>query len=100
MNPGPVDTGWMNDEIRATLAGASRPAVLGTPADVARLISFLLSDDGAWTTGQLIHTDGGFSSTGPMLVDGDEDLALAWPSSTHRSASTTSPAGTSGRSPA
>jgi enoyl-[acyl-carrier-protein] reductase (NADH) len=28
---------------------------------VAKLIAFLLSDDGAWTTGQLIHTDGGFS---------------------------------------
>ena len=35
---------------------------LGTPPDVARLIAFLLSDDGVWTTGQLIHTDGGFSS--------------------------------------
>jgi NAD(P)-dependent dehydrogenase (short-subunit alcohol dehydrogenase family) len=35
---------------------------LGTPADVAAIVSFLLSDDGAWTTGQLIHSDGGFSA--------------------------------------
>ena len=29
VNPGPVDTGWMNDEIRANLTGASRPAASG-----------------------------------------------------------------------
>ena len=54
VNPGPVDTGWMDDEIRASVARR-------TPADVARLVAFLLSDEGAWTTGQLIHTDGGYS---------------------------------------
>lgn len=62
VNPGPVDTGWMNDEIRAALVGRQPGGRLGTPADVARLVAFLLSDEGAWTTGQLIHTDGGFSS--------------------------------------
>ena len=62
VNPGPVDTGWMNDDVRATLAKRQPTGRLGTPADVANLIAFLLSDDGAWTTGQLIHTDGGFSS--------------------------------------
>jgi 3-oxoacyl-[acyl-carrier protein] reductase len=62
VNPGPVDTGWMNDEIREMLERRHPSGRLGTPADVAKLVSFLLSDDGAWTTGQLIHTDGGFSS--------------------------------------
>lgn len=62
INPGPVDTGWMNDEIRANLTRRQPTGRLGTPTDVAKLIAFLLSDDGAWTTGQLIHTDGGFSS--------------------------------------
>ena len=62
VNPGPVDTGWMNDEIREQIAGRQPTGRLGTPADVAKLVSFLLSDDGAWTTGQLIHTDGGYSS--------------------------------------
>ena len=52
----------MNDEIRTRLAGRQPTGRLGTPADVAGLVAFLLSDDGAWTTGQLIHTDGGFSS--------------------------------------
>jgi 3-oxoacyl-[acyl-carrier protein] reductase len=62
VNPGPVDTGWMNDEIRAELARQQPTGRLGTPTDVAALVAFLLSDDGAWTTGQLIHADGGFSS--------------------------------------
>jgi 3-oxoacyl-[acyl-carrier protein] reductase len=62
VNPGPVDTGWMNDEVREMLVQRQPSGRLGTPEDVARLVSFLLSDDGAWTTGQLIHTDGGFSS--------------------------------------
>ena len=62
INPGPVDTGWIDDELRATLASRQPTGRLGTPEDVARLVSFLLSDDGAWTSGQLIHTDGGFSA--------------------------------------
>ena len=62
VNPGPVDTGWMNDEIRAGVVSRQPTGRLGTPEDVARLIAFLLSDEGAWTTGQLIHTDGGFST--------------------------------------
>lgn len=62
VNPGPIDTGWMNDEIRAQVQRRQPTGRLGTPADVAMLIAFLLSDDGAWTTGQLIHTDGGYSS--------------------------------------
>ena len=62
VNPGPVDTGWMNDALRAELIRRQPTGRLGTPADVARIVSFLLSDDGAWTTGQLIHSDGGFSA--------------------------------------
>ena len=62
VNPGPIDTGWMTDEIRATITERQPSGRLGTPEDVAGLVAFLLSDDGAWTTGQLIHTDGGFSA--------------------------------------
>jgi 3-oxoacyl-[acyl-carrier protein] reductase len=62
VNPGPIDTGWMDDDLRAALTRRQPTGRLGTPADVARLVSFLLSDDGSWTTGQLIHADGGFSS--------------------------------------
>jgi 3-oxoacyl-[acyl-carrier protein] reductase len=62
INPGPVDTGWMDDALRVELARRQPTGRLGTPEDTARIVSFLLSDDGAWTTGQLIHSDGGFST--------------------------------------
>jgi 3-oxoacyl-[acyl-carrier protein] reductase len=62
VNPGPVDTGWMDEALREGLARQQPGGRLGAPADVARLVAFLVSDEGAWTTGQLIHTDGGFSS--------------------------------------
>jgi len=62
VNPGPVDTGWMNDDIRSGVARRQPTGRLGTPADVAKLVAFLLSEEGAWTSGQLIHTDGGYSA--------------------------------------
>jgi 3-oxoacyl-[acyl-carrier protein] reductase len=60
VNPGPTDTGWMTDEIKADLLpkmGLGRP---GRPEDAARLIGFLASDAGGWITGQTIHSEGGF----------------------------------------
>jgi 3-oxoacyl-[acyl-carrier protein] reductase len=62
VNPGPVDTGWMDAALREALARRQPGGRLGTPADVARMVAFLLSDEGAWTTGQLIHADGGFTA--------------------------------------
>jgi 3-oxoacyl-[acyl-carrier protein] reductase len=32
---------------------------LGTPADIARVVLFLASDDSAWVTGEVIHASGG-----------------------------------------
>lgn len=62
VNPGPVDTGWMDDDTRAALIAHQPTGRLGTPEDVARLVRFLVSPDAQWVTGQLIHTDGGFST--------------------------------------
>jgi 3-oxoacyl-[acyl-carrier protein] reductase len=61
INPGPVDTGWMDDATRAALTERQPTGRLGTPRDAARLVRFLLSDDGGWITGQLLTSDGGFS---------------------------------------
>ncbi|MFB6609054.1 SDR family oxidoreductase [Agromyces sp. NPDC056379] len=61
VNPGPVDTGWMDDETRAALTAAQPSGRLGTPDDAARLVRFLVSDDARWVTGQLIMSDGGIS---------------------------------------
>jgi NAD(P)-dependent dehydrogenase (short-subunit alcohol dehydrogenase family) len=35
---------------------------IGSPEDIANLACFLLSDQSAWITGQIIHADGGMSS--------------------------------------
>jgi 3-oxoacyl-[acyl-carrier protein] reductase len=62
LNPGPVDTGWMDDETREGLARHQPGGSLGTPADVAGTVAFLLSPAGRWVSGQLIKADGGFSA--------------------------------------
>ena len=64
VNPGPVDTGWMTPELAEDLAARTPSGRLGTPRETAALVSFLLSDDGGWINGQLLYSDGGFSSRG------------------------------------
>ena len=62
INPGPIDTGWMTEEIRRSALDRQPTGRLGTPADTADLVAFLLSDRGAWINGQLLKSDGGFSA--------------------------------------
>jgi len=56
VDPGPTDTGWMTDEVKASLKVQSGFGRLGTPEDAARLIVFLASDAAHWITGQVIHS--------------------------------------------
>lgn len=62
LNPGPVDTGWMTDEIRKAGITQQPTGRLGTPADIGGVVAFLLSQDGRWVNGQLVKADGGFSA--------------------------------------
>jgi 3-oxoacyl-[acyl-carrier protein] reductase len=62
INPGPIDTGWMDDETRSQLIKRQPSGRLGVPEDIANLVSFLLSRKGHWINGQLIKSDGGFSA--------------------------------------
>lgn len=39
---------------------------LGEPADVARLVAFLASDQAAWITGETVRVDGGLLATGTL----------------------------------
>jgi 3-oxoacyl-[acyl-carrier protein] reductase len=61
VDPGPVDTGWMTDGIRAALTARQPTGRLGTPRDAAAIVRFLLADEGGWITGQRIRGDGGFA---------------------------------------
>jgi len=61
VNPGPIDTGWMNDEIRASGIKQTPLGRLGTPQDTGNLIDFLCSEQGGWMNGQLLLSNGGFA---------------------------------------
>lgn len=62
VNPGPVDTGWMDDDTRRRLVAEEPQGRLGEPADVAAVVAFLVSEPGRWISGQLLQVDGGFSA--------------------------------------
>ncbi|MDQ3628686.1 MAG: SDR family oxidoreductase [Actinomycetota bacterium] len=64
VNPGPVNTGYLDPEH----TGDRGPQLLamfpqgrfGEPDDPARLIGWLVSDEGRWVVGQVIDSEGGF----------------------------------------
>jgi 3-oxoacyl-[acyl-carrier protein] reductase len=59
INPGPVNTGYLDDAPAAALTQfpQHRP---GQPDDPARLIAWLVSNDGEWVAGQVLNSEGGF----------------------------------------
>jgi len=59
VDPGPTDTGWLSDGLRAELIERAPFGRIGTPADVAQLVLFLASSEGQWITGQVVHSRGG-----------------------------------------
>ena len=61
--PGVIDTAMMDEhseETKAILAEETPLGRLGTPEDVAKACAFLLSDDAAFITGQVLGVDGGY----------------------------------------
>ena len=61
VNPGPVNTAYLDGDAGTALLSRFPLGRLGEPDDPARLIAWLVSDDAAWVTAQVITTDGGFS---------------------------------------
>jgi 3-oxoacyl-[acyl-carrier protein] reductase len=67
VNPGPVNTGYLDpettdrplDDLVAHIA-TTPFGRFGQPGDPARLISWLVTDDARWIVGQVLTTDGGF----------------------------------------
>lgn len=60
VNPGPNETGWITDEMRAMLLERAPLGRLSQPADSADLVAFLLSPAGGWISGQILHSNGAF----------------------------------------
>ncbi|SFS52519.1 SDR family oxidoreductase [Saccharopolyspora flava] len=66
VNPGPVNTGFLDpgmgidENTLESLRQRFPSRRFGTPDDPARLISWLVSDDGEWVVGQVLNTEGGF----------------------------------------
>src|SRR5436190_1318798 len=60
VNPGPVDTGYAPPDAHEIVRRHFPQGRWGTPDDPARLIAWLVTDDAAWITGQVINSEGGF----------------------------------------
>ncbi len=64
INPGPVDTGYAEGDAHAAVAGMFPDGRWGTPSDIADVVAFLVSDEGAWIRGQVLDVEGGFRRFG------------------------------------
>lgn len=59
INPGPVNTGYLDDAPQALLDRFPQHR-FGEPDDPARLIAWLVSDECEWMSGQVLNSEGGF----------------------------------------
>ena len=59
IDPGATDTGWASAEVYEAVRASHPQGRWGTPEDAARVISWLVTDDAAWITGQIINSRGG-----------------------------------------
>lgn len=66
VNPGPVNSGYLDPgvlfepEVLEQVAGMFPGGRIGEPDDPARLIAWLVGDEGRWVVGQVLNTEGGF----------------------------------------
>ncbi|WP_120004830.1 SDR family oxidoreductase [Nesterenkonia muleiensis] len=70
VNPGPVNTGFLSpgmgipEDTLEDLQQRFPTRRFGEPDDPARLIAWLVSDEGRWMVGQVLNTEGGFRRLG------------------------------------
>jgi 3-oxoacyl-[acyl-carrier protein] reductase len=60
INPGPVDTGWPSKQLRERLQPMFPAGRWGEPEDIVKIVSWLVSAESGWITGQVIDAEGGF----------------------------------------
>lgn len=65
VNPGPVDTGYLTGEAWSTVRPMFPFGRYGEPDDAARLLTWLVTDEASWITGQIINSEGGFARWRP-----------------------------------
>lgn len=49
----------LDDEAKGRMLARTRSPRLGTPDDISAMVSYLMSDAGAWINGQVVNVDGG-----------------------------------------
>lgn len=59
MVPGDEMVANLDDDGRKRMLKMARSDRLGNAGDIASMVTFLLSDDGSWVTGQILAVDGG-----------------------------------------
>lgn len=59
ISPGPVQTGWISEDMNTRFAEFSPLGRVGRPDDIADLAVFLASHQARWVTGQTIYAGGG-----------------------------------------
>jgi 3-oxoacyl-[acyl-carrier protein] reductase len=55
----PMTAGWTAD-VKAAMARATPAGRIGTPADIAKVATLLVSDYSEWVNGQTIEANGGY----------------------------------------
>jgi D-alanyl-D-alanine dipeptidase len=80
VNPGPVDTGYLALEMWRAAAPMPPFGRYGDPDDPARLISWLVTDEARWITGQVINTEGGSGRWHPAAPRNKRPISAGnWP---------------------
>ncbi|GAA2807397.1 SDR family oxidoreductase [Saccharopolyspora taberi] len=69
VNPGPVQTGYLDESAWRAVAPMFPFGRYGEPDDPARLIAWLATDEARWITGQVINTEGGFGRWRPRSAE-------------------------------
>jgi 3-oxoacyl-[acyl-carrier protein] reductase len=59
VSPGPTQSGWITEEMEASIAATIPLRRVGSPEDVSDVIVFLASEQARWLTGQLLFVGGG-----------------------------------------
>ncbi|MEX2595262.1 MAG: SDR family oxidoreductase [Anditalea sp.] len=57
--PGPIQTGWINEELEKKVLPAIPVSRLGYPKDIAYFLLLLIAEQAAFVTGQIIKVSGG-----------------------------------------